>query len=123
MEATKKKGTGKSCGWCERVQEQGERFNSCSRCKVVYYCSKTCQREHWRNGHRDTCQAPSEREEDTVIKNAANRSVDDEGPSKASSKTKRKPSSSSPSGGAGAGAPAEEEQNYNQKPSSRSVTA
>ena len=89
----------KTCGWCEGSQEKGERFNSCSRCKVVVYCSKACQKEHWRNGHRDTCQAPSEREEDTV-KKAANKTADDEKaqPSKASGK--KKPSSSS--GGAAA---------------------
>ena len=106
----------KSCAWCERVEKQGERFNCCSRCKVVYYCSKTCQRDHWRNGHRDTCQTPSERVED-MVKKAGNKSVDDDGQSKGW----RKQACSSSSGEAGAGPAAEEEQN--QKPSSRSINA
>lgn len=29
----------------------------CNRCKEVYYCSKDCQRGHWRAGHREQCVA------------------------------------------------------------------
>ena len=47
----------KSCGQCGRGQEEGEKFHHCSRCKVVPYCSKACQKQHWRGGHKDTCQA------------------------------------------------------------------
>lgn len=28
----------------------------CRRCKVAFYCSQSCQREHWRAGHKDACQ-------------------------------------------------------------------
>ena len=82
------------------------------------YCSKACQKQHWRGGHKDTCQAPSERED--TVKKAANKTVtdDEKGPSKASGKkSKHKPSS--PSGGAAAA----QEQNANQKTSSRRVNA
>ncbi|XP_019185636.1 PREDICTED: ubiquitin carboxyl-terminal hydrolase 17-like isoform X2 [Ipomoea nil] len=29
----------------------------CSRCKAVRYCSRNCQIFHWRQGHKDECQA------------------------------------------------------------------
>ena len=107
-------GAHKTCGQCGIREEEGQTFNYCSRCKVVTYCSKACQKQHWRGGHKDTCQAASERED--TVKKAANKTVDeDEKPSKISGKNKpHKPSSSR--GGA-----AEEEQK--QKPSSRRVTA
>ena len=50
----------KICGQCGKTEEPGETFNHCSRCKVVSYCSKACQKQHWRGGHKDTCQAASE---------------------------------------------------------------
>ena len=28
---------------------------TCSACKCVQYCSKTCQRQDWKNGHKRTC--------------------------------------------------------------------
>ena len=127
----------KTCGQCGRTQEEGEKFLVCGRCKVLAYCSKACQKQHWRGGHKDICQAPSERED--TVKKAANKTVDDgdkpsnssaekaanktvdedpEKPAKTSAKKKAKPSSTSSGGGAAA---AEKEQN--QKPSSRRVTA
>ena len=27
----------------------------CSQCKQVFYCSKDCQKEHWKKGHRQAC--------------------------------------------------------------------
>ena len=90
----------KTCGQCGIREEEGETFNHCSRCKVVSYCSKACQKQHWRGGHKDTCQAASERED--TVKKAAKKTVDDEdkGPSKTLKKNNSKPSSSS--GGAAA---------------------
>ena len=72
----------KTCGQCGRREGQGETFNHCSRCKVVSYCSEACQKQHWRGGHKDTCQAASERED--TVKKAANKTVknDEKGPSK-----------------------------------------
>jgi len=34
---------------------QGYTFKVCSRCKKVYYCSKSCQRTSWKGGHKTTC--------------------------------------------------------------------
>ena len=113
----------KTCGQCGIREEEGQTFNHCSRCKVVTYCSKACQKQHWRGGHKDTCQAASERED--TVKKAANKTVkddEDKGPSKASKKKKSKPSSAS-GGGAAAAEEHNPNQNPNQKPSSRRVTA
>ena len=41
----------KSCTWC------GKRRGSkrCSACWTVFYCSQECQRNAWREGHKDKC--------------------------------------------------------------------
>ena len=106
----------KTCEWCEIKPEGGVRFSHCSRCKVVVYCSKSCQKQHWRNGHKDTCQrlSKSQDSQDTA-KKAANKTVG-EGPSEVSKKKPDMPPSSSEPRAAA------EEQNQNQKPYRR-VTA
>ena len=76
----------KTCGQCGIREDQGETFNHCSRCKVVSYCSKACQKQHWRGGHKDTCQAASERED--TMKKSANKTVDYDKPSTAPGKKK-----------------------------------
>ncbi|XP_034299519.2 uncharacterized protein [Magallana gigas] len=43
---------GNVCSFCE---EESPDLLKCSRCKEVYYCSKDCQRGHWREGHREDC--------------------------------------------------------------------
>lgn len=30
-------------------------LRACSRCREVYYCSRECQEEDWRNGHKTSC--------------------------------------------------------------------
>ena len=39
-----------SCVHCGTSPERDETFSHCSRCKVMVYCSKTCQKQHWKSG-------------------------------------------------------------------------
>ncbi|XP_076946260.1 ubiquitin carboxyl-terminal hydrolase 18-like [Bidens hawaiensis] len=39
-----------SCVVCHRLTTK-----ICSRCKLVRYCSESCQRSHWKNGHKKKC--------------------------------------------------------------------
>ena len=32
-----------------------EPLKRCAKCKVVYYCDKDCQMEHWEKVHKDRC--------------------------------------------------------------------
>jgi hypothetical protein len=38
---------------------------TCAKCKVPLYCSKACQRQHWRDGHKEVCLALGERRPET----------------------------------------------------------
>ncbi|KAG7392976.1 hypothetical protein PHYPSEUDO_013464 [Phytophthora pseudosyringae] len=40
---------------CSACQATDKPLSRCSRCKWAAYCSKTCQRGHWRAGHRQMC--------------------------------------------------------------------
>lgn len=40
---------------CSACQSTDKALSRCSQCKWTAYCSKTCQRDHWKNGHRLTC--------------------------------------------------------------------
>ncbi|KAI3703656.1 hypothetical protein L1987_73848 [Smallanthus sonchifolius] len=42
--------TGDSCVVCDRLTKK-----QCSRCKVVRYCSESCQKSHWKSGHKEKC--------------------------------------------------------------------
>ena len=48
--------TGETCWQC------GTAFNphlkKCGRCEKAYYCSKDCQKKHWKSGHKRNCQPP-----------------------------------------------------------------
>ncbi|KAG1663888.1 hypothetical protein FOA52_014701 [Chlamydomonas sp. UWO 241] len=44
------------CHNCSKLRRDGHKLFSCSGCKAVYYCSKECQNESWRNGgHKKIC--------------------------------------------------------------------
>jgi len=48
------------CGFCKHDEgsSQSQSLMQCKRCRVTYYCSKECQRKHWREGgHKEACQA------------------------------------------------------------------
>ena len=40
------------CARCSRT----DGLKRCARCKLVWYCSRTCQREHWRDVHQHECE-------------------------------------------------------------------
>ncbi|EJK75315.1 hypothetical protein THAOC_02962 [Thalassiosira oceanica] len=43
------------CAYCAKKAETGEKFKQCSKCKAQWYCSKECQVEAWRAGHKKDC--------------------------------------------------------------------
>ena len=46
------KNTCANCGNKSRVKQE---FKACARCKTCHYCSKKCQVEHWKAGHKVDC--------------------------------------------------------------------
>lgn len=42
------------CAFCKKVQGD-TKFDMCSLCKKVYYCSKDCQVKDWKAGHKTVC--------------------------------------------------------------------
>lgn len=45
-----------SCGnpSCEAIESADVKFETCSRCKITRYCSRECQRSHWK-AHSKLC--------------------------------------------------------------------
>ena len=41
-----------------------EKFRTCSRCDVTRYCSKDCQKKHWKEGHKKECVAKEEKKKE-----------------------------------------------------------
>eukprot|EP01084_Bolivina_argentea_P216008 366900_1 len=50
---------GRNCSNCNkkeiRDKNENEKFKKCSRCKSTWYCSKECQKYHWKKVHRLHC--------------------------------------------------------------------
>ena len=40
------------CGAAEAADGSGAPLKTCVRCRAVHYCGPTCQRTHWKGGHR-----------------------------------------------------------------------
>lgn len=40
---------------CDSCQQLSEKLQRCAGCAVATYCSKDCQRQHWRAGHKNSC--------------------------------------------------------------------
>ena len=49
------------CGGCGTAPAHGAKaFSKCGRCKMMHYCSRTCQRSHWPT-HKADCFSRDER--------------------------------------------------------------
>ena len=47
----------KDCAYCETSEAK----LTCGKCKAAHYCSKACQKQHWKNGHKEECVKPADR--------------------------------------------------------------
>ncbi len=45
----------KPCIKCFAAENIPGSFKQCSKCKLAKYCSKSCQKEHWKNSHKLIC--------------------------------------------------------------------
>ena len=45
----------KPCIKCSAVENTPDSHKQCSKCKLAKYCSKSCQKEHWKNSHKLIC--------------------------------------------------------------------
>ena len=44
-----------SASFCAQCGVTPSNLSVCARCKAVSYCSKECQRVHWKAGHKKAC--------------------------------------------------------------------
>ena len=47
----------KICAFCNKIEETTDSFKICSRCKISIYCSKECQKKHWKAIHKNNCKS------------------------------------------------------------------
>jgi NAD-dependent dihydropyrimidine dehydrogenase PreA subunit len=61
---------GSTCDSCGKTwQDVGKpKMDYCIRCKNAYYCSRTCQKTAWKNGHRETCRKAGQIEIGDIMK-------------------------------------------------------
>lgn len=53
--------TNPKCAKCLKP-ELDYKFKRCGKCKIVLYCSRECQNEHWKSGHKKECFDHKEKE-------------------------------------------------------------
>lgn len=51
----------KVCGNCLTPEGLAPKLSACSRCGLVVYCSRDCQRAHWKSNHKQNCVAKADR--------------------------------------------------------------
>jgi len=59
--ATEKKGKNSDGKLCSNCQLPAPKLSACSRCGLVAYCNKDCQRAHWKANHKQNCIARADR--------------------------------------------------------------
>jgi hypothetical protein len=47
----------KECADCGKC---AVKMDCCSRCRCAFYCNRSCQRQHWRSGHKQVCKKAEE---------------------------------------------------------------
>ncbi|XP_078592494.1 uncharacterized protein LOC144871222 [Branchiostoma floridae x Branchiostoma japonicum] len=45
----------RECGFCGKLSTNEQKFSKCGSCLHVYYCSRDCQKQHWKSGHKNQC--------------------------------------------------------------------
>ncbi|XP_078673230.1 uncharacterized protein LOC144912188 isoform X2 [Branchiostoma floridae x Branchiostoma belcheri] len=45
----------RECGFCGKLSTPEQKFSKCGSCLHVYYCSRDCQKQHWKAGHKNQC--------------------------------------------------------------------
>ena len=45
------------CSHCSTQASESNHLMTCARCKSAFYCSRNCQRAHWKAGHKKICVA------------------------------------------------------------------
>ena len=44
-----------TCGHCNRREFSPGAFKRCARCRLIYYCKKSCQTKDWKLHHKSVC--------------------------------------------------------------------
>ena len=59
------------CAWCGAKEGSIPgilKHHQCGRCKLTFYCSKNCQKRHWKEGgHKHNCVAPADRKASAAL--------------------------------------------------------
>ena len=66
---------------CFLCGEEGTKLKKCSQCEIAYYCSKTCQRGHWKK-HKVACIAAVAAKADDARRERLARAVREKGKDK-----------------------------------------
>jgi MYND finger len=40
---------------CQYQKDENKRLHRCTGCSVSYYCSRECQKQDWKSGHKSAC--------------------------------------------------------------------
>jgi TPR repeat protein len=76
MDKKKKKSFDPSIKDCANCGTSGAKL-TCGQCKAAHYCSKACQKQHWKNGHKGMCFAPEKRRPQPLAAEDGGKSVDE----------------------------------------------